>query len=61
MFRDYHCLVLEDCTAEPVGAGTPRSNHDASVLLFQVFFGWVCQSSELLAALAREPVLTGRS
>jgi ureidoacrylate peracid hydrolase len=61
MFRDYHCLLLEDCTAEPIGDGTPRSNHDASVLLLQVFFGWVSQSSELLAALERKPVSSGRS
>lgn len=61
MFRDYHCLLLEDCTAEPIGDGMPRSNHDASVLLCQVFFGWVSQSSDLLTALAREPVLSGRS
>ncbi len=60
MFRDYHCLLLEDCAAEPIGAGTSRSNHDASLLLFQVFFGRVSQSSELLATLAREPVLSGR-
>jgi hypothetical protein len=31
------------------------------VLLLQVFFGWVSQSSELLAALEREPVSSGRS
>jgi hypothetical protein len=27
----------------------------------QVFFGWVSQSSELLAALERKPVSSGRS
>jgi ureidoacrylate peracid hydrolase len=53
MFRDYQCLLLEDCTAEPIGNGMPRSNHDASVLLLQLMFGWVAQSSELLAALER--------
>ncbi len=29
MFRDYVCLLLADCTAEPIGDGLPRSNHDA--------------------------------
>jgi len=57
MFRDYRCLLLEDCTAEPIGAGPARSNHDASMLLIQVFFGWVSRSSELLAALSGAPAL----
>jgi ureidoacrylate peracid hydrolase len=56
MFRDYQCLLLEDCTAEPIGDGMPRSNHDASVLLLQLMFGWVAQSCELLAALERQPI-----
>jgi len=41
MFRDYHCLVLEDCTAEPIGNGLPRSNHEATLLAIQILFGWV--------------------
>jgi len=61
MFRDYHCVVLEDCTAEPIGAETSRTNHEASLLLFNVFFGWVAKSSEMLTALAGEPVSTNRS
>ena len=24
MFRDYHCLVLEDCTAEPIALDSPK-------------------------------------
>jgi ureidoacrylate peracid hydrolase len=55
MFRDYHCLLLEDCTAEPIGHEMPRSNHDASLLLMQIMFGWVCPSSDLLAVLERQP------
>jgi ureidoacrylate peracid hydrolase len=51
MFRDYHCLVLEDCTAEPIGQGLPRSNHDASLLLVEVLFGSVTTSSSLLSAM----------
>ena len=53
MFRDYHCLLLEDCTAEPVGNDLPRTNHDASLLVVQVLFGRTAQSDDLLAALER--------
>ena len=51
MFRDYHCLLLEDCTAEAIGAGLPRSNHDATVLVIQLLVGWVSDSTAWLAAL----------
>jgi ureidoacrylate peracid hydrolase len=53
MFRDYHCLVLEDCTAEAIGAGLPRSNHDATLLVIQLLVGWVSDSTTWLAALAQ--------
>ena len=53
MFRDYSCLLLADCCAEPIGADLPRTNHDASLLAIQALFGWVSSSSELLRALAR--------
>jgi ureidoacrylate peracid hydrolase len=56
MFRDYRCLLLADCTAEPIGDGLPRSNHEASLLLVQALFGWVSTSSDLVAALERQPV-----
>jgi ureidoacrylate peracid hydrolase len=51
MFRDYSCLLLADCTAEPIGYGLARSNHDASLLVIQALLGWVSESSELIAAL----------
>jgi len=53
MFRDYRCVVLEDCTGEPIGADLPRSNHDASLLAIQLLFGWVSDSRRLIEALAR--------
>jgi ureidoacrylate peracid hydrolase len=53
MFRDYHCLLLEDCTAEPIGIDLPRTNHDASVLVVQVLFGRTALSEDLLSALGR--------
>jgi ureidoacrylate peracid hydrolase len=51
MFRDYHCLLLEDCTAEAIGAGLPRSNHDATLLVVQLLVGWIADSAALVGAL----------
>lgn len=52
MFRDYHCLVLEDCVDEAIGDGLPRSNHEASLLVMQLLVGWVSDSTALLSALS---------
>jgi ureidoacrylate peracid hydrolase len=57
MFRDYTCLLLEDCTAEPIGSGLPRSNHDASLLVIQILFGWVSTSTAMISALEAQPTL----
>jgi ureidoacrylate peracid hydrolase len=54
MFRDYRCLLLADCTAEPIGHGLVRSNHDATLLLTELVFGWVSDSTALMEALASE-------
>jgi ureidoacrylate peracid hydrolase len=51
MFRDYHCLLVEDCMAEPIGAESSRSNHDASLLVLQVLFGSITDSGAVLGAL----------
>ncbi len=51
MFRDYHCVLVEDCMAEPIGADLPRSNHDASLLVLEILFGSVTASGTLLGAL----------
>jgi ureidoacrylate peracid hydrolase len=45
-FRDYTCVVLEDCTAEPLGT------HDASLRVIETLFGWVSNTEALLEALA---------
>ena len=55
-FRDYRCLLLADCTAEPVGHGLPRSNHEATLLLVELAFGWVSDSAALVQALAEQSV-----
>lgn len=52
MFRDYRCVVLEDCTGEPIGADLPRSNHEASLLAIQLLFGWVSDAGRFVEALA---------
>lgn len=51
MFRDYHCLVIADATAEPIAADAPRSNHDASLLTLELLFASVAQSKDLVASL----------
>lgn len=51
MFRDLCCLLLEDCTAEPIGAEADRTNHEASLLVVEMLLGWVGTSTALLDAL----------
>jgi ureidoacrylate peracid hydrolase len=55
-FRDYKCLLLSDCTAEPVGSELPRTNYEATLTLVERFFGWVTESRVLLEALEAAPV-----
>ncbi|HYF70596.1 MAG TPA: cysteine hydrolase [Ohtaekwangia sp.] len=52
-FRDYVPIVLEDCTAEPIGNNLARSNHEASLLNIQLSFGWVSNSKEFTKAITR--------
>lgn len=51
MFRDYVCIVLADCTAEPIAHDTARGNHEASLLSIELLLGWVSESTDLLSAL----------
>jgi ureidoacrylate peracid hydrolase len=51
MFRDYKCVLLADCAGEPIGSDAGRSNHEASLLVIQTLFGWVCRSDSFLVAL----------
>jgi ureidoacrylate peracid hydrolase len=55
-YRDYQCLLLTDCTAEPIGSEFGRSNHEASLLVIEKLFGWVSDSASLLRSLAEQPV-----
>lgn len=54
MYRDYRCLVLEDCVAEPIANDAPRSNHEASLLVFEILLAWVGNSAEFIAVLGRD-------
>jgi ureidoacrylate peracid hydrolase len=51
MFRDYSCVLLADCTGEPLGEDFQRSNHEASLFVIQALFGWVSDSVAFLKAL----------
>jgi ureidoacrylate peracid hydrolase len=51
MFRDYSCVLLKDCTGEPIGHALSRSNHDASLLTIQMLLGWVSTSDDFIRAL----------
>ena len=55
-FRDYRCLLLADCAAEPIGNRLPRTNHEATLLLIELVFGWVTESAALLRALTEKPI-----
>ena len=57
-FRDYHCILLEDCTAEPMGRNLSRSNHEATVLLVERIFGSVSSSTDFINALQPAGALT---
>lgn len=52
MFRDYSSVLLADCSAEPIGYGLARSNHEASLLTIQTSLGWVSTSDEFVRALS---------
>jgi len=51
MFRDYSSIVLEDCTAEPIGFNLQRSNYEASLFIIQTKFGWISTSKEFIKSL----------
>jgi ureidoacrylate peracid hydrolase len=51
-FRDYQCLLLSDCTAEPIGNDLARTNHEATLLVVEFQFGWVSESAVLLRTLS---------
>lgn len=56
MFRDYHCVVVSDATAEPIAADSPRSNHEASLLTLELLFAHVATASDVVASLSAASV-----
>ena len=58
-FRDYRCLLLADCTAEPIGNRLPRTNHEATLLLVELVYGWVAESSAFVHALGDRSATLG--
>lgn len=56
-YRDYRCVILRDCTAEPIGRSQVRTNHEASLYVIQAQFGWVADSHALVDGLAHAAAL----
>ena len=56
MFRDYLCVLLQDCMSEPIGSKLSRTNHEASLLTAEVLLGWVSDSARFLKAVLGQPV-----
>jgi ureidoacrylate peracid hydrolase len=50
-FRDYRCLIVEDCVAEPIGAGASRTNQDASLTVLELLFAWITDCAGVTEAL----------
>jgi ureidoacrylate peracid hydrolase len=61
MFRDYHCLVVSDATAEPIAADASRSNHEASLLILELLFAQIATSADVVSALRAAASLPGRT
>jgi ureidoacrylate peracid hydrolase len=53
-FRDYQCLMLSDCMAEPIASDATRTNHEASLLTFEALFGWTSTSEAFVEAASVE-------
>ena len=50
MYLDYSCLLLSDCTAEPIAHA---SSYDATLRAVERMFGWVSTSNDFINALRR--------
>jgi ureidoacrylate peracid hydrolase len=55
MFRDYQCVLLRDCMAEPIGEKFLRTNHEASLLSIEMLFGWTANSEDFVKGLTAAP------
>jgi hypothetical protein len=60
MYRDYSCVLLEDCMSQPTFPhGLPGGNHDASLVLAAFSFGWVSKSEQFKTAVQAQQVSSG--
>jgi ureidoacrylate peracid hydrolase len=60
MYRDYSCVLLEDCMSQPTPPhGSAGSNHDASLVLAEAAFAWVSNSDQFVVALQAQQVASG--
>ena len=57
MYLDYHCLAVGDAMAEPIAEDAPRSNHEASLLTFELLFAHVTKTEHVVAALGAAAAL----
>jgi ureidoacrylate peracid hydrolase len=56
MFRDYSCVLLTDCMSQPTLPNSqPGSNHQASLVVTEAFFGWTSSSEQFTAAALAHP------
>jgi hypothetical protein len=55
-----NCVVLEDCTAEPMAASLSRSNHGATIRLVERIFGSVSTSTDFIDALRAAEAIASR-
>ena len=51
MMNDFHCIVIEDCVAEPIGATLARTNHESTLLTLEILFASIAHSSAVIDAL----------
>lgn len=52
-YRNYACLLVTDCTLEPVGHHFPRTNREATFLLVESWLGWLADSVAFVQALTK--------
>jgi ureidoacrylate peracid hydrolase len=52
MYRDYSCVLLEDCMIQPtLGHSVPGSSDNASLVVTEASFGWVSNSKEFIKTI----------
>lgn len=52
MMRDFHCLVVEDAVAEPIGAQLQRTNHEATLLVLELLFASITNAATVVETFA---------